>query len=246
MKQSRERFPRTIRSVEELPAPVAEVVRQRKIDNIQYMIVIPPGEYPLRRTIWRLELAFGWRKTPERTLIFAQDALTVIENPEDTPLAATTIPLAALVEVHLYLVLLYSWIEFAWAEGGEIKRLRAEYNSVGERHIWRGLTLIRQASTHMPGRESDAQPISSPASFPFKFRAYVYDSLLEDEQMVAAVYEPALRARASRRAACKICALTALSGSTTSWCAFARAKSSLSVSASGADSRVAARRQSSG
>lgn len=199
MSRTLDRFPKMIRSIETISVPVAEVIRQHQsVDSIPYMIVIPPGAYPVPRTAWGFALPFGWRKTPERTLVFGQDTLMVIEVEQSKVSTAISIPLAALFEVHLFQMLLYSWIELVWADHGGVKVIKVEYNSVGERLIWRGVTQIRNTFPRHTFQGSDTQPGMDLADFPFKFRSYLHGSLMAEEHLATAVYQPAIRPKPKR------------------------------------------------
>jgi hypothetical protein len=198
MSRTLERFPRTIHSIDELSEQVAEIVRQyQSVDPIRYMILIPPGTYPVRRTVLGLDLPFGSRKTPERTLVFGQHTLTIIEAEQSSVSAITTVPMAALLAVHLFLVLLYSWIELLWEDQGEVEGIRIEYNSVGSQSIWQGVTRIRETFPRRAFHGSDIQPGIDLADFPLKFRNYLRSSLMSEERLIAAVYQPAIRPKSN-------------------------------------------------
>jgi hypothetical protein len=199
MSRSLELFPKTIRSIDELSGPVAEVIRRHQsVDSIRQMIAIPPGAYPVRRTVRGVELPFGWRKTPARTLVFGEHTLTVIEVERGLVSTAASIPLAALIDVHLFQVLLYSWIELMWEDQNEVKAIKVEYNSVGNALIRRGLTQIRETFPRRIVHHPDSQPDIDLTDFPFKFKSYLHSSLRSEEHLVAAVYQPAIRPSARR------------------------------------------------
>lgn len=198
MRKERNRFPRKFQSVEDLPRPVAELVFQHLPPGVIRLIVtIPPGAYPIRRKMWGIELPFGWRQTPERTLIFGQDHFLMIDAARDEGFVCECIPLAALVELQHFQVLLYSWLALRWDASGEVRTARAEYNSVGTRLMWKGISAIREtfAQRPLPGPGVDA---TSLADFPYKFRNYTMSSLLPGEQLAGAVYQPAIRAQERR------------------------------------------------
>lgn len=196
MTRSLERFPRIIQTLDDLPAPLVDSVRQhRSADAIQCTIYVPPGRYPFRRTLWRFELPFGWRRTPARALLIGERTITVIEvEPELAPVV-TTVPLAKLLDVHLFLVLLYSWLELTWEDQGAAKSIRVEYNAVGDALIWDGVTRIRETFARHTFSAATAQPSVDLSDFPFKFKSYLRISLMPGEQLIAAVYQPAIRAQ---------------------------------------------------
>jgi hypothetical protein len=162
------------------------------------MLLIPPGVYPVRRAAWGLGLPFGWRRTPERILVFGEHTLTVSEVDQELTAAVTIVPMAALLDVHLFLVLLYSWIELLWEDHGEVNAIKAEYNSVGEHLIWRGITHIRGTFSRHAVSDSETQPGVDLTDFPFKFKSYLHSSLLPEEHLIAAVYQPAIQPKSGR------------------------------------------------
>lgn len=198
MRQREERFPRKIQALAELPGPVADaVLSQQPAESIGLIIVIPPGSYPVRRSIWGFELPFGWRRTPERTLVFGPERFTLVEVVGGEPAAPVTVPLAALLELYHFQVLLYSWLELRWSEAGEVRAVRAEYNSVGTSLLWQGLSAIRDSFARRPLDGPAIRP-EELAEFPFKFRSYTLASLMDGEPLAGAVFQPAIRPQGKR------------------------------------------------
>lgn len=198
MDRRRSQFPVDVRSVDELPEPVAEAIRRRQPDqSIRRMIRIPPHEYPVRRTAWLFELPFGWRITPDRTLAFGDEEITVVEVDQRGVLTVIPIPLDALVEIHVMEVLLYAFIEFIWVGDARIETKRAEYNSVGSTLIQRAVDQVRATFPPcLPG--SRGQSELSLAGLPLKFRNHLRRSLIPAEQLLAVTYQPAIRRQAVR------------------------------------------------
>jgi hypothetical protein len=184
----RQRFPTPVRSLDDLPPDVRAVVQPRRAQPS--ILRIPPGTYPIRRAVWGIELPFGWRRTPERFLLFGDDAITVIEPDSMT---VTDIPLASLIEIRHVAVLLYAYLELVWVDGMHIEVKKIEYNSVGQHWIEREIDRIR--ALHPPclslAAPQDCEAILAP--LPFKFRNYLRSSLLDSEHLLAAVYQPAIR-----------------------------------------------------
>jgi hypothetical protein len=194
MDRRRAQFPVDVRSVGELPEPVGEALRSRQPDqSIRRIIKIPAHEYPVRRTTWRLELPFGWRVTPDRTLAFGDREITVVEVDQPGVLTVTPIPLDALVEIHVMEVLLYAFIEFIWVGDARVETKRAEYNSVGSTLIQRAVDQVR--ATFPPCLPPDFRfpPEISLAELPLKFRNHLRRSLIPAEQLLAVTYQPAIR-----------------------------------------------------
>lgn len=189
----RQRFPMPVRGMDDLLPGVRAIVEQRRAQPS--ILRIPPGAYPIRRAVWGLELPFGWRRTPERFLLFDQDAITVIEiDPSGNPIT-TDIPLMSLFKVHHVAILLYAYLELVWVEGSHVEVKQIEYNSVGQHLIEREIDRVR--ALHPPCFSPDTIPAQNRetilAPLPFKFRNYMRSSLLNDEHLLAAVFQPAIR-----------------------------------------------------
>lgn len=188
----RKRFPTDVSSVDDLPGPVQAAVRQSQPDRlIRQIINIPAHDYLIQRHLWWFSLPFGWRRTPERVLVFGEDRITVVEPDKQGVPTPITIPLAALIELRLFRVLLYSYVEFTWAEGAHAQSMRIEFNAVGDRLIQKGIDRIRAALP--PLAEPDTPPEFRLTGFPFKFRSYLRDSVLPGEAVLAVAYQPAIR-----------------------------------------------------
>lgn len=199
MRRVRERFPEAIGSVDELPAPIADgILQSQPAGSIREIIRIPPGSYPMRRTIWGFELPFGWRQTPERILVFGEHAVTVMEIEQATITATTSVPLGALIDIHLFQELLYSWIELVWAGQDGVNAIKTEYNAVGGSLIWQGLTYIRESFPQHSVHEPDSPPDIDLSGFPFKFQSFLRSSLMLGERLVVAIYQPAIPPRSRR------------------------------------------------
>ena len=194
MDRRRAQFPVDVRSVSELPEPVGEALRSRQPDqSIRRIIKIPAHEYPVRRTTWRIELPFGWRTTPDRTLAFGDREITVVEVDQHGLLTVTPIPLDALVEIHVMEVLLYAFIEFIWAGSAGVETKRAEYNSVGSTLIQRAVDQVRATFPPCLPPVARVQSGISLAELPLKFRNHLRRSLIPSEQLLAVTYQPAIR-----------------------------------------------------
>ncbi len=123
-------------------------------------------------------------------MLFDQDAITIIES---DPMSVTDVPLASLIEIHHVAILLYSYLELVWVEGSHVEVKKIEYNSVGQYLIEREIDRVRALHPPClsPAAAQDRQAILAP--LPLKFRNYLRSSLLNDEHLLAAVYQPAIR-----------------------------------------------------
>jgi hypothetical protein len=186
----RQRFPTPIHAMDDLPPGVRALLQPHRTPPS--ILCIPPGAYPVRRTVWGVELPFGWRRTPERFLLFDQATITVIENDPQGNMTTTDIPLAALIEIHHVAVLLYAYLELVWVDGAHIEVKKVEYNSVGQYLLEREIDRVRALHPPClsPAAAQDREAILAP--LPFKFRNYLRSSLLSDEHLLAAVYQPAI------------------------------------------------------
>jgi hypothetical protein len=192
MNEPRERFPTLVRSVEGLSLPLRAAVLPYQ-SGASYIIRIPPGRYPFQRTMWRFVLPFGWRRTPERIMVFDPDAITIIESDPAGDVTTTSVPRAALLKIHVVVVLLYSYIELVWVDGDHVETRKIEYNTVGQTLIERGIDRLRAAYPPClpPAPAKAREDLLAP--LPFKFRHYLRSSLLPNEQLRAAVYQPVIR-----------------------------------------------------
>jgi hypothetical protein len=192
MFEPRQRFPMPVYSAEEL-SPLLRAKMPPYQPGETHIIRIPPGYYPFQRAMWRFKLPFGWRRTPERIMVFEPDAITIIESDPDGLVTATSVPRVSLLKIHVVVVLLYSYIELVRVDGDHVETKRIEYNTVGEPLILRGMDRIRAAyppclpPATVPAREEILAPL------PFKFRHYLRASLLPNEQLRAAVYQSTIR-----------------------------------------------------
>ncbi|HVO68871.1 MAG TPA: hypothetical protein VMT24_02430 [Aggregatilineaceae bacterium] len=199
MNRRQRQFPTEVRSVGDLPEPVGEAIRRGQPEHSIWSIVrIPPHEYPVRRTAWGLELPFGWRTTPDRTLAFGEQEITAVEVDQHGILTVTPIPLDRLVEIHVVEVLLYAFIEFIWAGSARIETKQIEYNSVGTRLIQRAVDQVRDAFPPCLPPRAHSQPEISLAELPLKFRNHLRSSLIPAEQLLAVTYQPAIRRQTGR------------------------------------------------
>ena len=92
MNDPRQRFPMKVSGVEDLPPQVRAALHHPS--DPRSILRIPSGAYPIRRTVWFVELPFGWRRTPERFLVFGDTVLTVIEIEPGGIVTTTDIPVA--------------------------------------------------------------------------------------------------------------------------------------------------------
>lgn len=191
-REPRQLFPTRVTFVETLAAPLQEALRPH-CSTESHIVRIPPGYYPFRRVVGKIHLPFGWRQTPERLLVFDPDAILIIESNPAGLVTTTPVPRTALLKIHVFVFLLYSYFELVWVDSGHIETRTFEYNTVGEWFILQGIDRLRAAypPTLPPIQVEDWAEIL--ARLPLKYRNYLRDSLLPDEQLYAAIFQPAIR-----------------------------------------------------
>lgn len=188
MRKTVEYFLFPVEAVADLPAPVAALVEQAGFAP-QTILVIPPQEYPIYHQYRFFALAYGERTTPRRTLVFGADRLLVIE--QAAALRQIVIPYQAIVALDLAVVLLYAYITLTWQAAERRETLKIEYNAVGEALIRSGAQHIRRTYPLLESSAPDST-LTILGALPLKFRNYLRFSLLPDEQVFSAVFQPAL------------------------------------------------------
>ena len=196
-----DRFLKSYNTVQELPQEFANPIAAKvKNDDVQKVLWIPPYEYPIVRTFWRFSLPFQWKKTPPRALVFTTGSLILAEQDEQNHIYVYVIPYGLLFHTEIAINLLYAYIFISWSEGSELISRRIEFNAVGEYSMRRQLDSLRvEHSTPIVKDVPDdghhnifvADPESKPV--PLKFSNYLIYSLVSEEKVIAAVYQPAIR-----------------------------------------------------
>ena len=191
-REPRQLFPTLVTSVGKLSAPLQEAV-QPHCSSTSHIVRIPPGYYPFRRTWGRIRGPFSWRQTPERIVVFEPDTITIIESNPAGLVTTTSVARTALLKIHVFVFLLYAYFELVWVDNDRIETRALEYNTVGEALILQGIDRLRTAypPSLPPAPVEDRQALL--ARLPLKFRNYLRDSLLPDEQLYAAIFQPAIR-----------------------------------------------------
>lgn len=139
---------------------------------------IPPGEPPASVLVL----------TGERLL-----AVTLLKPPAEPPVAVT--PLADLLRVELGQILLFSWLEWSWADAGQLAVYCVFFNTVGETLFWGLATAMRQgvsAGADLPAQTGRPKEDAF-LDLPYKFENLVPNKLmLPDERVQAVVFQPAI------------------------------------------------------
>ncbi|MCC7205774.1 MAG: hypothetical protein IT323_00615 [Anaerolineae bacterium] len=188
-------------SLDTLPRETAAAIRAHmQGQSLDGLIVIPPQEYPVMRSMKLLHLPFMWRVTPKRTLAFGERDLMCVSVDSQGRMATHVMPLASITSLEIATVLLYAWAQFAWADGGQVQTLKIEFNAVGEHLLRRKMAALRDAAfTVQPALVApDPRAEQIVGDMPLKFRNYLRYALLKDEPVRAAFYQPAFRRGDSR------------------------------------------------
>jgi hypothetical protein len=193
MSKTTDRFLDVVGCAEQLPAAFRDEYQRLPEQPIHQMILCPPQEFPVRRIGWLGDLPFGWRLTPQRVLIVGDYQVTVMTLESQGMATSIRIPLDALVYVELATVLLRAHLRFAWACGHEIETLQIDFNAVGELKIRRELDYVRCviASRARSWRSGGVEAAYD--HLPLKYYNYLKFSLIPGEQVVAVVFQPAMR-----------------------------------------------------
>lgn len=195
IRRGQETFPRSVTSVEELPAAVLRALDHHgAADDLSQLLVIPPQTFMAPRMTGPRRLFYVRQRTPQRTLAFGATQMLVVEETEADELNVIAIPTADLVSVQIDRVLLYSYFVLSWIASGELQRITVEYNSVADKQIGRGLERAQQAliDRHAPGPDGPPEPFST-RDFPLKFRNFARSSRMPGEDLRFAIYEPRVR-----------------------------------------------------
>lgn len=193
MKRSTDYFLYTVKRVDELPEPVRVALQAQPITGDSTIIVIPPQEYGVLRMNWLRILPFTRRTTPQRTLIISDEQIVIVEM-ADTGLNTIVIPVPDIIYIGLGIILLYAYLELVWVENNQPHEIKIEFNSVGDSIIREQIIRLRTmlAEQQYPTASSGRTALNV-RNFPFKFQGYLGHSLLRGEQLLGAVYQPALR-----------------------------------------------------
>lgn len=195
MRKADQYFLYPVESPDDLPPAIGEAIRTHlSDDHIHAIIVIPPQDYAIwRESRWKRNLPFRLRVTPQRTLVFGDQQIVLVEAGKDGTLNTLLIPLDCLVYANLGTILLYATLELAWASGQQIEKRFIEYNAVGERIIRRQLEWVRTQITARTPRFGPIPGNQPTVNLPFKFNNYLKTSLLPGETIQMVVHQSAIR-----------------------------------------------------
>ena len=195
MRKTETYFLRVIPSSDDLPAPVADCLRQRHPALCPRTIIfVPQQEYSVRQPKRRFTRRYGQRVTPERTLVFGDDRLVVIEQRPDASVDDTLILFEQIIRVDWAIILLYGYVSFTWVADQTLKTLRIEYNGVGDWLIRAELERLRKAQ-HCP--EADVAALESMnwdairQALPLKINNYLHYALIPGESVRQIIFQPA-------------------------------------------------------
>ena len=193
-----ERFAYLVPSIADLEPRVQNALAPHVTarDEVRQIIYTPrPHSIPRVRKIEEVMRAYGGRP-PASVLILTQDRLlaaTVFDPPAEPTVIAT--PLAGLLRLDLGTILLLGWLEWTWANGGQLEQHQVYFNTVGEHLLWELVTAIRRTiidQSDLPARQGQPKDEAFEA-LPYKFANLVPNKLmLPDERVLAMVYQPTI------------------------------------------------------
>lgn len=193
MKRSMDYFLYTVKNVDDLPAPVRTALQAYPVTGDSTIIVIPPQEYGVLRMNWLRILPFARRTTPQRTLVINDEQIIIVEM-TDAGLNTIVIPVQDIIYIGMGIILLYAYLELVWMGNNQTHEIKIEFNSVGESVIRDQISRIRTIlARQQDAAITDGSTAPNTKSFPFKFQSYLRLSLLRNEMLLGAVYQPALR-----------------------------------------------------
>ena len=193
------RFARAVKSFDELNPTIGaalaeriepgETVRQIIAAPKQALLGIPDAPEERR---W-LNMFLPWRLTPDWVLVVTAERVLVAAV--DRPGAAPTVTITRIADIlsfEMGKILLHAWVEWTFPCQGRADRTRIYFNAVGERMFKEALEYMRQNVTtgYAPQGNRHLEYLSD---LPFKFMNIIsHHLLLPDEQVQAAVYQPAV------------------------------------------------------
>lgn len=194
VRRGTERFIREVTTLEDVAEPIRAALRDHfGAEALRLALYVPPQEYPVRRTGWLRDLAFGWRRTPPRTVAFGGDRIVIVED-HGGALEVYAVPLQDLVEMSIVTELLYCYVDLAWVTAQGPQTMRIEFNSVSLRLMERGLSWARAEIAERAALPALREYVGNvPQSVPFKFRNYLLISLLPGELISTVVFQPRIR-----------------------------------------------------
>ncbi len=196
-----DKFIKNFGSIQELPQEFAYAIAQRVAgEDVQKVVWIPPYEYPIVKMFWRFTLPYQWKATPPRALVYTEKTIFFAEKDESNEVHVYVIPFKNIFHTEVAINLLYAYIFLSWAEGSELISRRIEFNAVGEYSMRRQMDSLRtELSTRIVNNVGEdgyrnifvADPGSKPV--PLKFQNYLIYSLVSNEKVISAVFQPAIR-----------------------------------------------------
>lgn len=141
-----------------------------------------------------------WEYTRDRIVALTESRLLAVDLDDDgQKVEVTSAPLDALLSLQSGKILLFSWLEWAWAQDGQARRLRCYFNTVCE-HMYFNLAEAARCAL-LPGEPASVpdgrgrEPLNG---LPFKFRNMLPKYLLEGERVEQVLFRPSHWERQAR------------------------------------------------
>lgn len=194
MRKTESYFLRVISSSEDLAAPVADHLHQNHPTLCPRTIVVAPAqEHRPHHPKLHITRQHNLRTTPERTLVFGDDRLVVIEQQTDATLDDIAITFEQVVQIEWAMVLLYAHVSFTWIADCSPKTLKIEYHAVGDRLIHTELEHLRRTQ-YVPEAKGavlvSMDPDNVVETLPLKFRNYLRYVLIPGESVRQIIFQP--------------------------------------------------------
>jgi hypothetical protein len=201
------RFAYPVRSLEELEPALAELAARALLpgETVEEIIIAPRQRYAATRSgrlLERLGL-LRWQVSPDCVLLSTQCRLLLLSLPSsqsktgpqiNTGPELVTAPFSSLVSIEMGKILLFSWLEWAWAETGQVQRSRVYFNTVSEDYFARLVNqiLLYISGTGHPETGCKNHNLFALGNLPFKFMSFARSSLLPGEAIEAYYFRPAI------------------------------------------------------
>ncbi len=170
-----------------------KVIELNMMGNGNQIIFLPSQLYPFQRKFLFLNMSFGWRITPPRTMIINNEIIIILEETNEG-MIEIRIPIGSIIDQEIGLNLLYAYIQIKWIEERMVKSIFIEFNAVGEYIMRQWLDNVRKRVSTPIGiycSESGKKSSEDSKSTPIKFENYLQYSLLEGERLFFDIFQPA-------------------------------------------------------
>lgn len=195
-------FAREVQSLNDLDPSIRQRIAEKLLPGEPVCrILIAPRQRHIDedrlRWAWLTRWLF-WLSTPDWVVLLTpQRVLVAVVQPEKLPTVTATC-IADILSMEWGTVLLFSWIEWSWAEAGRVQRMRIYFNSVGECYFQDLLATLRRVLIEFSGYPppSGERHLEYYDGLHFKYMNLIPRRyLLPDEEAQAVVFRPAIKSQ---------------------------------------------------